>query len=63
MSEKSNMKFIKTSDREMVDQLRINGFTEIGESQDGTYCFLNDGCRLTFDLGKYNAVYTDILHI
>lgn len=63
MSEKSNMKFIRTSDIDTVNRLRILGFTEIGESQDGMHCFLNNGCALNFDLEKHNCVYTNILHM
>lgn len=61
--EKSNMKFIKTSDTEMVSQLIMLGFTEIGEPVDGMHCFLNNGCKLNFDLEKHNCVYTNILHM
>ena len=63
MENKSNMKFIKTSDLQMVNQLRIFGFTEIAEPVDGLYCFINDGKRLNFDASKYDYVYTNILHM
>lgn len=63
MSKKSNMKFIKTSDIEIVNQLRMAGFPEIGEPVDGLYCFINDGKKLNFNLEKHNCVYTNILHM
>lgn len=63
MNEKVNMKFIKTSDQEMIKQLRISGFTEIGETNDGVHCFVNDGRKLMFDTEKYKYFYTNILHL
>jgi hypothetical protein len=58
---KSDMKFIKTSDKETADKLRTLGFTEITEPNSSTFCFINESHRLTFDVEEYNAVYTNIL--
>ena len=58
---KSDMKFIKTSDKETADKLRTLGFTEITEPNSSTFCFINDGEKLTFDAENYNAVYSNVL--
>ena len=58
-----NMKFIKTSDPEAVKHLRLSGFTEIGEPADGMYCFLNNGCKLTFDVESHKVLYTNMLYM
>ena len=61
MENKENMKFICTSNKETADKLRYAGFTEITEQVNGTYCFLNDGKKLNFDVEKFDGVYTNIM--
>ena len=58
---KRDMKFIKTSDKETADKLRYLGFTELTEPSSSAFCFINNGNKLTFDVEKYNAMYTNIL--
>lgn len=58
---KPNMKFIKTVNTETAHKLRYEGFTEITEPGSKSFCFINDGKKLTFDAEKYDAVYTNIL--
>ena len=61
MNEKSDMKFIKTSDKTMREKLILAGFTEIGEPVNGLYCFINNGNKLTFDIGNKDVFYTNVL--
>ena len=58
---KTEYKFIKTSDPEMVNQLIIAGFTEVGEAHDGVHCFLNDGKKLNFNETVNRMIFTNIL--
>ena len=58
---KTEYKFLKTSNKETADKLRSFGFTELTEQNNGTFCFINDGKKLTFDAEKYDAIYTNIL--
>ena len=58
---KPEKKFIKVSDKETADKLRYLGFTEITESSSSTYCFINDGKKLTFDVENFGGVYTNIM--
>ena len=58
---KRDMKFIKTSDEETARKLRYLGFPELTESNSNTFCFINDGRKLIFDVEKYDAIYTNIL--
>lgn len=60
---KPNMKFIKTDNAETAHKLRYEGFTEITEPGSKSFCFINDGKKLTFDTEKENCVYTNILNI
>ena len=57
------MKFINVTNEETAHKLRYEGFTEIASLESGTFVFLNDGKKLTFDVEKYGAVYTNILCI
>lgn len=57
---KHDMKFIVTTDSETADKLKYAGFSVINVVED-KFIFLNDGKKLTFDVEKYNAVYTNIL--
>lgn len=61
MENKTNMKFIKTSDVDMIKKLRMAGFTEIGEPVDGLHCFINDGKKLNFDVEKHKLIFTNML--
>ena len=58
---KPEKKFIRVSDKETRDKLITLGFTEITEPSSSTYCFINNGKKLTFDAEKYDAVYSNIL--
>ena len=58
---KTEYKFLKTSNKETADKLRSLGFTELTEPSSSTFCFINDGKKLTFDAEKYDAFYTNIL--
>lgn len=58
---KRDMKFIKTSDKETADKLRYLGFTELTEPSSSTYCFINNGSKLTFDVENFGGVYTNII--
>ena len=58
---KKEFKFLKTTDCETRDKLIALGFTEITQQENGIFCFLNNGKKLTFDVEKYNAVYTNLL--
>ena len=58
---KTEYKFIKTSDKETADKLRYLGFTEITEPSSSIFCFINDGKKLTFDVEKFEGVYTNII--
>ena len=58
---KTEYKFLKTSNKETADKLRNLGFTELTESSSSTFCFINDGKKLTFDAEKDDAIYTNIL--
>ena len=58
---KEKMKFIKTSDPEMVNRLRMAGFTEIGETHDEVHCFLNDGKKLNFNGIENKMIFSNIL--
>lgn len=60
---KKEYNFIKTTDHETADKLRTLGFTELVQPENGVFCFINDGKKLTFDTEKENCVYTNILHI
>lgn len=57
----NNMKFIKVTNIETAHKLRYEGFTEITSFEPDTFVFINDGKKLTFDVEKYGAVYTNIL--
>ena len=59
---KEGYNFIRVSDKETADKLRAFGFTEITEPSSSTFCFINDGKKLTFDVENYGGVYTNILH-
>ena len=61
---KSKMKFIKTSDRDTAQYLRECGYTELTESSSATYCFINDG-KMVFgeDEVKSKLVYSNVLCI
>ena len=59
----NNMKFIKVTDTETAHKLRHEGFTEIPSLEPGVFFFLNDGKKLTFDVEKYGAIYTNIFCI
>ena len=58
---KPDKKFIKVSDKDARDKLIALGFTEITEPSSSTYCFINDGKKLTFDVEKLGGVYTNII--
>lgn len=58
---KKEYKFIKVSSSETRDKLISLGFTEITEPSSSTYCFLNDGKKLTFDVENLGGVYTNII--
>ena len=58
---KQNMNFIITTDSETADKLRYAGFIELTQQDNGKFCFINDGKKLTFDVEKYDAVYTNLL--
>lgn len=58
---KNEYKFLKTTNRETRDKLITLGFTELTEPSSSTFCFINDGKKLTFDVEKYEGVYTNIL--
>ena len=60
---KTEYKFLKTSNKETADKLRSFGFTELTEQNNGIFCFINDGKKLTFDAEQYGAVYTNILYL
>ena len=59
----NNMKFIKVTNFETANKLRYEGFTEVTSFEPGTFVFINDGKKLSFDAEKYGAVYTNILCI
>lgn len=61
MKNKSSMNFIKTSDQETAERLRKLGFTEITEPNSSTFCFINDGKKLTFNAKENGCVYTNVL--
>lgn len=58
---KKDKKFIITTSKETRDKLKYEGFTELTEQVDGTFCFLNDGKKLNFDVENFEGVYTNIL--
>ena len=58
---KTDKKFIVTTSAETRDKLLYEGFTELTEQVNGTYCFLNDGKKLNFDVEKFDGVYTNIM--
>lgn len=58
---KPEKKFIRVSDKETRDKLITLGFTEITEPSSSTYCFINNGKKLTFDVEKFGGVYTNIM--
>jgi len=58
---KIDAKFLRTSNAETADKLRMLGFTELTELNSSTFCFINDGKKLTFDAEKHDCVYTNIL--
>ena len=58
---KPEYKFIKTSNKETADKLRSFGFTELTEPSSSTFCFINNGKKLTFDAEQYDCVYSNIL--
>jgi hypothetical protein len=58
---KTEYKFLKTTDSETADKLRTLGFTELTQQDNGVFCFINDGKKLTFDAEKYECVYTNLL--
>ena len=62
MNKKSKMHFLKTNDKQVAEQLRQNGFTELTETLSTCYCFINDG-KMTFDAEKNGCVYTNVLCI
>ena len=59
---KTNMKFIRTDNTETAYKLRYEGYTEIAQLNENTYCFLNDGKKLTFNAEENGVIYTNILH-
>lgn len=61
MENKTNMKFLITSNEETAHKLRYEGYTELTQQDDGKFCFINDGKKLNFDAEKYDAVYTNLL--
>lgn len=61
MGNKSDMKFIRTSDEGTANQLREAGFTEITERNTGTYCFINDCRKINFDIAEKEIVFTNML--
>lgn len=63
MKNKTNMKFIRTDSVEVAKKLRALSYTELPQIDSSTFCFMNDGIKLTFDAEKENCVYTNILHI
>jgi hypothetical protein len=60
---KKEYKFIKVANSETRDQLISLGFTEITEPSSSTYCFINDGKKLTFDVENFGGVYTNVLFL
>lgn len=58
---KSDKKFIKTSNKDTAKKLQELGFTELPQTEANLFCFLNDGRKLTFDVEKFNGVYTNII--
>ena len=58
---KNEFNFLVTTNRETADKLRYEGFTELTQQDDGKFCFINDGKKLTFDAEKYDVVYTNLL--
>lgn len=58
---KKEYKFIKVANSETRDKLISLGFTEITEPSSSTYCFINDGKKLTFDVENFGGVYTNII--
>lgn len=58
---KKEYKFLVTTNRETADKLKYEGFTELTQQDNGVFCFINDGKKLTFDAEKYECVYTNLL--
>ena len=56
-------KFIRTNNPETAKKLILLGFTEIKEPGSNSFCFLNNGKKLTFEDTKNDIVYTNMLHI
>lgn len=61
MKNKSDMKFIRTSDGDTAKLLRDCGYTEITERNTGTYCFINDCRKINFDIAEKEVIFTNTL--
>lgn len=59
--EKSNMKFIRTDNKETRNKLLYEGYTEITEPGSKYFCFLNDGKKLNFNAEENGIVYSNII--
>ena len=60
---KTDKKFIITMSKETRDKLLYLGFTEITEPSSSTYCFLNDGKKLTFDAEESGIIFSNIMYL
>ena len=60
---KTDKKFIITTSKETRDKLLYLGFTEITEPSSSTYCFLNDGKKLTFDVEESGIIFSNIMYL
>lgn len=54
--------FIRTSDKETAEKLKLAGFTMMKESSTSSYCFLNDGKINFLSEDIKNIVYTDKMY-
>lgn len=63
MNNKSEMKFIRTTNVETAHKLRHMGYTELTDSDNKFFCFLNDGKQLNFNAEENGIVYTNVLCI
>lgn len=62
MNNKTDMKFLRTDNIEAAERLRLLGFTEITEPNSSTFCFMNNGKKLTFDADELRVVYSNTLY-
>ena len=62
MNNKTDMKFLRTDNVEAADRLRLLGFIEITEPNSSTFCFMNNGKKLTFDTEELRVVYSNTLY-